>query len=124
MKSPRVGQATGSRAGRSERRCELTMASTSSVRPRPTRLQFSLRLLLIVFTGFAIGFPIWYRWPYQEVHEEPVRAQGACISRSVVHWQRQWGGEILLHGKREDVHKDWRGGETIITTQYVRGNRH
>src|SRR5205809_4736 len=83
---------------------ELAMGSTSSVRPRPARLQFSLRLLLIAFTAFAIGFPIWYRWPYQEVREEHIRV-GPSILRSVVHWQRQWGGKILMHGKREDLHK-------------------
>jgi len=34
------------------------------------RLQFSLRLLMLALTAFAIGFPIWYRWPYQTVVEE------------------------------------------------------
>jgi hypothetical protein len=88
------------------------------------RLQFSLRLFLLAITAFAIGFPIWYRWPYQEVHEERVRVGGPLISRSVVHWQRQWGGKILMHGKREELQQDWpRGDGTIITTHYVRGKR-
>ena len=29
------------------------------------RLQFSLRVLLLAITAFAIGFPIWFRWPYR-----------------------------------------------------------
>jgi hypothetical protein len=63
-------------------------------RPRWLRLQFSLRLLLLAVTAFAIGFPIWYRWPYEEV-EILIPGGGA---KRVITWQRQWGGGRLKHG--------------------------
>jgi hypothetical protein len=49
------------------------------------RPRFSLRLLLLGVTAFAIGFPIWWRWPYQE--QIPTNAVDCVIT-----WQRQWGG--------------------------------
>src|SRR5262245_32780733 len=55
------------------------------------RLQFSLRLLLLAITVFAIGFPAWYRWPYQETKGD------ARASRTTT-WQRQWGGGRWKHG--------------------------
>src|SRR5438034_1924689 len=99
------------------------MQTSSALRPRATRLQFSLRLLLLGITAFAIGFPIWYRWPYQEVLEQRDPVTGAVTSRRIMTRQRQWGGENLPHGKQEDHHL-WGGDEMIITTHYVRGNRH
>src|SRR5438034_4361549 len=99
------------------------MQTSSALRPRATRLQFSLRLLLLAITAFAIGFPIWYRWPYQEVREERDPVTGAVTSKMIVHWQRQWGGDRLLHGK-EERHYFWGGGAIVITEHYVRGNRH
>jgi hypothetical protein len=86
------------------------------------RPQFSLRVLLIALSLFAIGFPIWYRWPYQDVLEERDPTTGAVTLRRISDWQRQWGGERLLHGKSE-VHHLWGGGEIVITTHYVHGNR-
>jgi len=65
----------------------------SQSRPRAFRLQFSLKLLLLAFTAFAIGFPVWYRWPYEEIHTNP----GTGDER-VTTWQRQWGGGRLKHG--------------------------
>jgi hypothetical protein len=49
--------------------------------PRP---QFSLRLLLLAVTTFAIGFPIWYRWPIEEVTLEYPRISAKLGSRSVL----------------------------------------
>src|SRR4051794_10537097 len=101
-----------------------TITDASPTRQSPLwRPQFSLRVLLIAISLFAIGFPIWYRWPYQEVVEERDPVTGSVTSKTILHWQRQWGGETLLHGTRED-HNFWRGGETIITTHYLRGKRH
>ena len=95
----------------------------SAARPCIFRLQFSLRVLLVALSLFAIGFPIWYRWPYQEINEER-DTTGFVTSKSVLHWQRQWGGGTLLHGKRED-HQYWVFGKTLVTTtNYVRGKRH
>lgn len=62
-------------------------------RPRPWRLQFSLRHLLLTFTAFAIGFPLWYRWPYQEIKTNP-----AGTRKQITTWQRQWGGGSKKHG--------------------------
>jgi len=46
----------------------MTHTPLQSAKHRWTpRLRFSLRLLLLSVTAFAIGFPIWYRWPYDEV---------------------------------------------------------
>jgi hypothetical protein len=51
---------------------------------------------LLAVTAFAIGFPIWYRWPYDEVEwYDPYTggpATGTERSRSVTTWQRTWGG--------------------------------
>ena len=65
--------------------------SPTAARPRRWRLQFSLRVLVLALTAFAIGFPIWYRWPYREatVHRD---STGAVAARRITTWQRQWGG--------------------------------
>ena len=83
--------------------------------PRASRLQFSLRLLLLAFTGFAIGFPTWYRWPYEEVEFN----RTATASR-ITTWQRQWGGGRLKHGLQRQV----ANGETIESLVYRDGLRH
>src|SRR5262245_11201972 len=76
---------------------------------RHSRLQFSLRLLLLAFTAFAIGFPIWYRWPYTE---EELRYPGKRDStgqwkqdttkpplrRIVRTFRRTWGGGKVQEG--------------------------
>jgi hypothetical protein len=103
------------------------MDTPSAPRPRRFRLQFSLRLLLIAFTAFAIGFPIWYRWPYQEVLEERDPVRGALMLKRITTWQRQWGGGRLLHGKSE-VTQYWiifrsSIGSIVTTTNYVAGRR-
>lgn len=82
------------------------------------RLQFSLRLALVGLTAFAIGFPIWYRWPCEEVVEQRTR-KGAVASRRVSTWQRQWGGGRLLHGPETRQQ-----GDLIQKTIYFRGKPH
>jgi hypothetical protein len=82
----------------------------STNRPRRLRLQFSLRLLLLVLTAFAIGFPIWYRWPYTEVTAKGTRTTT---------WQRQWGGGRLQHGTQT-----LRQGKLVQTSNYRRGEPH
>ena len=72
------------------------MQSSQPSRSRLARLprpQYSLRVLVLLVTLFAIGFPIWYRWPY-EITEPP---DGGPSTRTTT-WQRQWGGGKLKHG--------------------------
>jgi hypothetical protein len=92
----------------------------NDLHPRPRRLQFSLRLLLLALTAFAIGFPIWYRWPYQEVTEQRDPATGKLWSTRTITWQRQWGGDRLAHGPETMVIADGR----TITDHNVQGKRH
>src|SRR5437868_6478456 len=81
------------------------------------RLQFSLRVLLLAFTAFAVGFPIWYRWPYRE---EEILSPGPTKERRVTSWQRQWGGGRTKHGPQQLIF-----GDTIVeTTTYLHGRKH
>jgi hypothetical protein len=93
------------------------MLANSSATSRPhrswLRLQFSLRLLLIAFTGFAIGFPIWYRWPYEET-------ESTATKQRITTWQRQWGGGRLKNGPARQIS----GGVTIESLVYRNGLRH
>src|SRR5438874_5953770 len=91
----------------------MSDAATVS-RPRVWRLQFSLRLLLLALTAFAIGFPIWYRWPYVESGPS-----ASMASERTITWQRQWGGGRLRHGP--EITKS--GGITS-TVNYRRGKKH
>ena len=82
-------------------------------------LQFSLRVAFLALTAFAVGFPVWYRWPYEEVieHKSPTGSVGATTTTT---WQRQWGGGRRRHGletRRQD-------GGLVQTTMYVRGVAH
>jgi hypothetical protein len=105
---------------------EATSAATVARRLR-LPLRFSLRVLLVAFTAFAIGFPIWYRWPYseEELHYwerngQPDRTRPPW-ARSVTTWQRQWGGGRLKHGtattyitnSKEMGQKEYRNGELL-----------
>jgi hypothetical protein len=63
-------------------------------RSRRLPLRFSLRLLLVAFSAFAIGFPIWYRWPYEV--REPLGTWPNMFRTTT--WQRQWGGGRRKHG--------------------------
>jgi len=79
------------------------MPDSLAPKPRRSRLQFSLRLLLLAFTAFAIGFPIWYRWPYREEEIRYYQKNGQpdpsrINARIVATWQRQWGGGKKQHG--------------------------
>src|SRR5207302_9939835 len=93
------------------------MNASFPARPRRWRLQFSLRLLLLAITAFAIGFPIWYRWPYREQTLQR-DATGAVVAKRITTWQRQWGGERLQHGPDQFIL-----GDATFTTMYVRGLR-
>jgi hypothetical protein len=90
-------------------------------RPRAWRLQFSLRVLLVAFTAFAIGFPVWYRWPYVEIVEKHDGA-GNLLSKRTITWQRQWGGGRLMHGTEETTQMVG-GTPYAATTTYVKGMR-
>ena len=90
-------------------------------------VRFSLRLLLAALTAFAIGFPIWYRWPYTEtvfwypeVDGQPDESKPPR-GWSEVPWQRQWGGGRLMHGVIK-----WYGadGTMLATSAYRHGKRH
>jgi len=72
----------------------MTTAAPPANRPARLRPRYSLRVLLVAFTAFAIGFPIWYRWPYEEVERG---AQSPDLV-AITSWQRQWGGGRLKHG--------------------------
>ena len=91
---------------------------TAAGRPRALRLQFSLRLLFFAFTGFAIGFPIWYRWPYEEVVLESPAGSPNPV-RQITTWQRQWGGSRLKHGPERAVID----GKTVRVTSFRNGQK-
>ena len=67
-------------------------------------LRFSLRVLLLAVTAFAIGFPAWYRWPYTEEELQYPSRRGQPDKtqppngRVVTTWQRQWGGGRSKNG--------------------------
>jgi len=79
----------------------------SLIRPR-----FSLRLLLLALTAFAVGFPIWYRWPYE-------KRVTVCGQALVTTWRRQWGGTQVQHGPQ----MEWFNGRLIWTATYRNGER-
>jgi hypothetical protein len=112
--------------------------ATQQARPRRRRLQFSLRLLLVAMFAFAVGFPIWYRWPY--VEEEVQGTPPRTLTRTTT-WQRKWGGGRLKHGTETRVtqryqwittysrgiedgpYKELLDGEVIVSGQYRDGQR-
>lgn len=103
--------------------------------PRRWRLQFSLRLFLLAVLAFAVGFPLWYRWPYEEFKVEGT-------TRTTTTWQRQWGGGRLKHGPQTQVqstytwvtsysqgvenglYRELSDGEVIVSGQHQSGRRH
>src|SRR5262245_2522390 len=91
---------------------------SSSAQPRFWRLQFSLRLALVAFTAFAIGFPIWYRWPFEE--EVTRTAPRFLPTTTVTTWRRQWGGGKLKDGPE----KVFVGGALSKVTTYRHGRKH
>jgi hypothetical protein len=98
------------------------MPDTPERRRSWLRPQFSLRLLLLAFTAFAIGFPIWYRWPYEEVAQFPSPISGTAKpidDKRITTWQRQWGGSRLKHGpERRTI-----GGQLTSLTTYHNGHK-
>jgi hypothetical protein len=82
------------------------------------RPQFSLHMLLLAVTAFAIGFPIWYRWPYEEVIQ--LDASGQQLVQRATTWQRQWGGGGLRHGPQRIIID----GKTFSVTSYENGRKH
>jgi hypothetical protein len=106
--------------------------STPSTPRRRTRLQFSLRLLLFGLTAFAIGFPIWYRWPYREEElRYPAKPDATGQwkqdtskppSRRVVRtFRRTWGGGKVQEGPENDYLPD---GTLLSVTHYQEGEKH
>jgi len=87
-----------------------------------TSIRFSLRALMLAVTGFAIGFPIWYRWPYEEVEvlPSPVTSTPTIEKRRITTWQRQWGGGKQKQGPERDL----LGGHTLSITTYRHGRKH
>jgi len=105
--------------------------SPAPPKPRRSRLQFSLRVLLLGLTAFAIGFPIWYRWPFEEVEQKyfgadpfaPPRASAsqkpyATITRT---WRRTWGGGKVQSGRTVT---DSRQGRSKTVEYFENGVRH
>jgi len=94
------------------------MESTPTKRRFCLQPRFSLRALFLAFTAFAIGFPIWYRWPYEEA--EPVSTPGIWPSHvRITTWQRQWGGGRLKHGPERLVMDN----QTYSITTYRDGRK-
>ncbi|MCI0358138.1 MAG: hypothetical protein L0211_06630, partial [Planctomycetaceae bacterium] len=71
---------------------------------------------MAAFTAFAIGFPVWYRWPYEQRE-----AFGSVPNqyRSIT-WQRQWGGGRLRHGPTRTV----LGRQLVALQTYCNGVLH
>jgi len=97
-----------------------SVATATEPKPRSwLRPRFSLRVLLLAFTAFAVGFPIWYRWPYEEWHVPSGNGGGIPITR-VTTWQRQWGGSVVQHGPERSLC----AGKTVSLTTYNNGRKH
>ena len=93
--------------------------------PRRSRLQFSLRVLLLALTAFAVGFPIWYRWPYEETKYRFPNDDETKPAQFVMHTglRRTWGGGEVLHGR--SVTEGLRGKFKPKTIEhYQEGKRH
>jgi hypothetical protein len=97
-----------------------TELPTTSTRRRRPLLTFSLRFLLLAVTAFAIGFAVWYRWPYTEAELTAVASDPFATpdKREVVTtWQRQWGGTRVKQGP-EQTHVN---GRLVSTVEYRDG---
>jgi hypothetical protein len=107
--------------------------STSISRRWLPRAQFSLRTFLLAVTTVGIGFPAWYRMPYEETvvpsqelvtdycnlgsHKDP----DFCYSRVTTTWQRQFGGSRLEHGRCRKYDK---AGRLKIEQEFRDGKPH
>jgi hypothetical protein len=98
------------------------MESPPNMRRSWLRPRFSLRVLLLGVTAFAIGFPLWYRWPYEEVETLPSSFRGnpSVVEKRITTWQRQWGGKTLKHGPERRL----LNGKTQTETNYRDGKKH
>ena len=80
---------------------QSTATSAKSASKFRLPLRYSLRMLLLALTAFAIGFPVWYRLPYEESTDPLASAAGRApkvSNKLVTTWQQQWGGGRLMHG--------------------------
>src|SRR5262245_57943128 len=80
--------------------------------------RFSLKVLLLAFTAVAIGFPIWYRWPYTEESQLPEDTSRPPTFKIVTTWRRTWGGGREKHGPETRVTPD---GKSRVVTHYKNG---
>jgi len=96
------------------------MTPSAAPRRRLPLPRFSLRVLLAAFTAVAIGFPVWYRWPYEEEGEDGV-INMSVPERNVTTWQRQWGGGRLMHGPATSYRAD---GSKHYVVFFASGQRH
>ncbi len=103
------------------------MTSAPPVPRRWLSPRFSLRVLLIAVTAFAIGFPIWHRWPYEE--KQVTYAKNAAgqpdlsrppVAWRVITWQRQWGGGRQQHGQE----RYYVGGKLVELETHRDGQLH
>jgi hypothetical protein len=96
----------------------MTTATPPANRPAWLRPRYSLRVLLVAFTAFAVGFPIWYRWPYEETMDSSADTRAKSRQRSVTTtWQRQWGGGRLKH----ESESTYENGKLILRATYHSG---
>jgi len=87
--------------------------------PSRWRPQFSLRVALLLFTAFAVGFPLWYRWPHEETEYWTLPGAQPPVMQ-ITTWQRQWGGGRLKHGLQRAL----AGGEVFDSVMYKQGKKH
>lgn len=97
----------------------MSTSAATPVKRRFSPWRFSIRSLLIAFTLFAIGFPIWYRRPYV-VREALSPRGGTPVIERLTTWQRQWGGQTVRHGEQRRLSD---GHLTELTT-FQRGRLH
>jgi hypothetical protein len=83
--------------------------------------RFSLRMLLLAFTAVAIGFPVWYRWPYVEESDIWETGGRGVTERWATTWQRKWGGGRWKHGAQTTYRKD---GSKRYVFHYLRDELH
>ena len=64
--------------------------------PRITRLQFSLRMLLLLMVAVSVGLTI-YRWPW-EVKGGPSKSKPPEFASRTITLRRNWHGKPEQHG--------------------------
>jgi len=74
----------------------------------------------MAFTAVAIGFPVWYRWPYEE-ESQIIETGVGVVERRVTTWQRKWGGGRWKHGEQTRYRKD---GSKQFVFHYFRDELH